>query len=318
MNIEQARSINLEAFIQQLGHSVVAGKGNDNEAWFLSPFRNEKSPSFKVDRRSNKWKDFAEHYWKGDIIDFVQVYADKQGWGTWDTSQALQELDRLATGLYVPNFTPYQPKAEHSAKKKQRYEVLKVDRIRSGRLVKYLRSRKIYAHTAKPYLGEIHYRDTKTGKSLYGLCWVNVLQGYEMRNPFFKSCIGPKAISIIEVKGETTPGTAVFEGMMDFLSYLQLVKEKPLGTAVVMNSRALYQATIDYCSMNHKEGDLKGFLQNDSYGLETAVKLKKVLIEMSIENIKYVEYEDVNDYLVGKKQAEVEAKRAKEFLIQYF
>lgn len=318
MNIEQARSINLEAFIQQLGHSVVAGKGNDNEAWFLSPFRNEKSPSFKVDRRSNKWKDFAEQYWKGDIIDFIQVYADKQGWGTWDTKQALKELDRLAGGLYIPTFKPYQPTSDQARKKEtQRYEILKVGRIRSGRLVKYLRSRKIYSHTAKPYLGEIHYYDTRTKKNLYGLCWINCQGGYEMRNPLFKSCIGRKAISIIEVRGDTVPGTAIFEGMLDFLSYLQLVRDLPLARAVVMNSRSLYQTTIAYCLENHQEGALRGFLQNDSYGLETAVKLKEALPSMTIENKKYLGFEDVNDYLMRKEQSEDEARAAKQFLNQH-
>ena len=318
MTIEQARRIDLVAFIERLGHRVVPGKGKQGEAWFLSPFRTEKTPSFKVDRRANKWKDFAEQYWKGDIVDFVQVYADKQGWGSWDTSQALKELERLAGSLHVPSFKPYKVETtDQKPKARQRYEIMHVGRIRSVRLVEYLRSRKIYSYIAKQYLEEVHYRDTRTGKHLYGLCWKNTVGGYEMRNPFFKTCLGPKAISVIQVVGETVPGTAIFEGMMDFLSYLLLLKGPPVSTVVVMNSRSLYQSTIEYCQSRNGIGCLLGFLQNDKYGLETAVKLKEALPSLLLQNQKYVEYEDVNDYLTAKKQSSDQVEKARNLLEKY-
>jgi hypothetical protein len=313
MNIEQAKSVDLETFIKGLGHQVVAGKGNQYEAWFLSPFRSERTPSFKVDRRSNKWKDFAEDYKQGDIIDFVQVYGQKQGWGSLSTAEALRKVAQLTAGSHVPAFRPYERVGGEEPLRKARYRIKKVDRIRSKKLVDYLRSRRIWAHVAKNYLKEIHYYDQVKDKPLYGLCWENDSQGYEIRSKFLKSCIGPKAISIITVQGPTREGVAIFEGMMDFLSYLQLTKGNPLAKAVVMNSRSLYQPTVDYCQLQ-QEVPLMGFLQNDKYGLETLVKLKRALPCLAIQNNKYIEYEDVNDFLVGKKMNTGQISQAEDLL----
>jgi hypothetical protein len=275
--------------------------------------------SFKVDRRTNTWKDFGAGLPRGDIIDFVRHYASRQGWGSWDTSEALRELDRLAGGLYFPTFRPY---AGTMAKKvpaePPRYVIKDVHRIRSAKLVKYLRSRKIPAYVAKAYLQEIHYFDTKLKRKLYGLCWVTESGGYEMRNPFFKTCLGPKAISVVQVQQEMKPGIALFEGMFDFLSYLQLTREKPVATAIILNSTSMYKSAIEYCLAQQGDGPVLGFLQNDKPGLETAVRLKEALPELSIQNHKYSGYGDVNDYLMGKKLDPIKQATAAGLLNELF
>jgi hypothetical protein len=304
VNVEQARSIDLEAFLGQLGHEPVAGRGRAHEAWFRSPLRSEKTPSFKVDRRTNKWKDFGAGLPMGDIIDFVRHYAERQGWGIWDISQALKELDRLAGGLYVPPSPSYTPKpTKPPAPEPPRYLIQDVHRIRSGKLIQYLRSRRIPAYLAKTYLEEVHYLDTKLEKRLFGLGWKTESGGYEMRTRFFKTSIGPKAISVVQVRQEARPGTAIFEGMMDFLSYLQLSRNQPVARAVILNSTSMYRAAIAYCQAHPGEGPLLGFLQNDRPGLETVVKLKEALPQLEVQNHKYFAYGDVNDYLLGKKLA---------------
>ena len=47
MELEQIRQISLVGFLEDLGHMPVSRKGND--VWFRSPFRNERTASFKVD-----------------------------------------------------------------------------------------------------------------------------------------------------------------------------------------------------------------------------------------------------------------------------
>ena len=57
MELEQIRQISIVSFLENLGHMPVSRKGND--AWFRSPFRNERTASFKVDTQRNVWFDFG-------------------------------------------------------------------------------------------------------------------------------------------------------------------------------------------------------------------------------------------------------------------
>ena len=56
MELEEIRQISLVGFLENLGHMPVSRKGND--VWFRSPFRNERTASFKVDTQRNVWFDF--------------------------------------------------------------------------------------------------------------------------------------------------------------------------------------------------------------------------------------------------------------------
>ena len=57
MELEQIRQISLVGFLEGMGHVPVSRKGND--VWFRSPFRNERTASFKVDTQRNIWFDFG-------------------------------------------------------------------------------------------------------------------------------------------------------------------------------------------------------------------------------------------------------------------
>lgn len=46
MNIEEAKKIPLEVFLRRLGFSPAKQQGDS--LWYRSPFREERTPSFKV------------------------------------------------------------------------------------------------------------------------------------------------------------------------------------------------------------------------------------------------------------------------------
>ena len=52
MNIEEAKSIQLEDYLRRMGFNPVKQQGDS--IWYCSPFREEKTPSFKVDRKSTR------------------------------------------------------------------------------------------------------------------------------------------------------------------------------------------------------------------------------------------------------------------------
>ena len=51
MNIEEAKSIQLEDYPQRMGFNPVKQQGDS--IWYCSPFREEKTPSFKVSASRN-------------------------------------------------------------------------------------------------------------------------------------------------------------------------------------------------------------------------------------------------------------------------
>lgn len=322
MNIEQARSLSLESFIKQLGYQEVA-KGKSNEAWFKSPLRNEKTPSFKVDRTTNKWIDFASDAKQYDIIDFVKAYGERSGWGSLNTSQALQRIAQVTGEL--PRQTTRQTRAsliqvtpEVKRRPSDEPATFRIDHIgplRNKNLVDYLRDRKLLVGPAKNYLQEIYYTYMQTKRQYYGLTWTNEQGGQEIRSPHFKTIIGNKAPSIFEVQHpKTIPGTAVFEGMTDYLSYLQIAKREVMARAIVMNSTATYQRVIELVKELPANEPVKAFLQNDKAGLETAIKLKQALPHLQIQNHAYSAYGDLNDYLAGKPLAMEDKKFAQQVL----
>lgn len=50
MNIEEAKSIQLEDYLRRMGFNPVKQQG---DSWYCSPFREEKTPSFKVSASRN-------------------------------------------------------------------------------------------------------------------------------------------------------------------------------------------------------------------------------------------------------------------------
>ena len=50
MNIEEAKSIQLEDYLRRMGFNPVK---QQDSIWYCSPFREEKTPSFKVSASRN-------------------------------------------------------------------------------------------------------------------------------------------------------------------------------------------------------------------------------------------------------------------------
>jgi len=88
--IEQAKRINLISFLEHLGFRPSWQSGE--RAMFFSPLREEKNPSFYVQRFDGCWiwKDWGTGE-KGDIINFVELY-----YGI-DFAEAVRRLDPLQT-----------------------------------------------------------------------------------------------------------------------------------------------------------------------------------------------------------------------------
>lgn len=129
-------------------------------------------------------------------------------------------------------------------------ENIKVQSLTNKALIGYLWSRGIPAEIGKRYCKEVQY-DVR-GRHFFALCFMNILGGMEIRNPFFKGSYGVKAPSVITLsKSERTPSCCVFEDFMDFLSYQTLlaryndpVINQVAKDCIILNSTCMVQNAV--------------------------------------------------------------------------
>src|SRR3954447_4981953 len=67
----EARQMDIVLYLSSLGYEPT--KGNNADYWYLSPLRDEKTASFKVKRKLNRWYDHGMGR-GGNLIDFAILY----------------------------------------------------------------------------------------------------------------------------------------------------------------------------------------------------------------------------------------------------
>ena len=100
------------------------------------------------------------------------------------------------------------------------FQHLEVRDLTHPALLRYLQGRVINIGLAKRECKELHF--THNGKPFFAIGFPNMAGGYEVRNSFCKGCIAPKDITHIRQQGEPREKWLVFEGFMDYLSFLTL------------------------------------------------------------------------------------------------
>lgn len=295
MTIEEAKQVRIVDFLAQLGHHAQYVKSE--QYWYLSPLRSEQSPSFKVNDRLNEWYDFGAAT-GGDLVEL-----GKHLYQTESVSEVLAYIGRHSSNMPLPKvrFPVLPPRPVESEMKN-----LVVVPLRHHALFSYLQSRKIDADIGRMFCKEIHYelRD----QHYFALAFSNVSGGYEMRNAYYKGCIKNKDISLIGHQcGEIQKSVCVFEGFMDFLSYLTLKQscndaiciDKPCDYLVMNSVNNLKKALMYLQRYLH----IHCYLDNDLAGQKTVETIAGLYGErVSNEAGRYSEYKDLNDCLRGKKR----------------
>lgn len=190
MDIEMIRGIPIEEFLSRLGHEPVRRHGD--ECWYLSPCREERTPSFHVNTRKGVWHDFGTGH-GGDIFTLA---GELSGNGSF-LAQA-----RFIAGVYGGTVPEYAEKARvkertRTAKRKEasRFEEVVRSPLSSEALLGYLKGRGIPAGIARANCEEVRFR--LYGKRYFAVGFRNVSGGYELRSRFMKWCLPPKDISVI-------------------------------------------------------------------------------------------------------------------------
>lgn len=286
MNTKQAKLIPIEDFLGRLNHKPVKTSGAD--LWYQSPLHKDNTPSFKVNTILNTWYDFGIGE-GGTIIDLLQ---------TMYNESVSDVLSRLSSSYGA--VSPVTQFETVRAQKKPAISKLKLEAITDiteKGLYAYLRERCIDVDIAKQYLSQIYFNITDNPNQCYALALKNDRGGYEFTNGLkMKGCIGHKAITTI--KNCQNKSVAVFEGMMDFLSFLTHHNITGFqSSAIIMNSAAMKKETLEAI----QKGDFEKvylFLDNDNAGDEAKGFLTENLdLEVADKSEIYSGFKDYNDFL---------------------
>ena len=296
MNIQEAKQIKIADYLQSLGYSPVKQQGNC--LWYKSPFRQETEASFKVNTDRNLWFDYGLGR-GGNIIALAGVlYASDH------VPYLLGKIAEQAPHIRPISFSFRQQASEPS------FQHLEVGELTHPALLRYLQERGINTSLARLECRELHF--IHNGKPYFAIGFPNVAGGYEVRNRFFKGCIAPKDISHIRQQGGPREKCLVFEGMMDYLSFLTFrMKNCPTmpdldrQDYVILNSTANVSKALDVMSPYER---IHCLLDNDKAGFEAT---RAIELEYSYHvrdfSHNYRGYSDLNDYLCGRKQEQKNA-----------
>lgn len=277
MNIEQAKTIPIEKILGKMG--IQPEKINGVNIWYLSPFIIEKTPSFKVNQKINRFYCHSSGM-GGNSVDLI---VKKFG---CSISEALTYLadSNLSFSFQQQILNP--PKTQSKANE---ILVTKIQTIQHIALKQYLNIRNITKPEIRNLLKEIHY--SVNNRNFFGLGFANDSGGWELRSKYSKNCIGSKDIRLI--KNDCTI-LRVFEGFMDYLSFLQINNE-----SVITGSDYLILNSVTMISKNtpilkaYKVLEL--FLDNDTTGNKYTEQILEEFKNAVDVRGTYSNYKDLNE-----------------------
>lgn len=278
MTIDEIKAISIKDYLGSM--SIYPTKNYSYYGMYKSPFRNEHTPSFKIDYNQNLWYDFALDE-GGSIIDLVMKLHN------CSFAQAIETLNDNEHKL--PAITSY---SEAKVLTLTRIEITEATELRNPNLIKYLAERAINLDIAKKYCKEIHY---KVGdKKYYAIGFPNNSYGYALRNPYFKGCLPPSDVSYVP---NPSKQINLFEGFMDYLSLLTMSPEEEKKAALIFNSINNIKKSSLFLS-KHKL--ICSYLDNDEGGKRTLEQLKRDGFTVQDCSSVFQNYKDLNEYLCAE------------------
>ncbi len=311
MTIDSIKRIGIREYLG--AKSIKPQFERAGRAMYLSPFRQENTASFSVNHDENVWYDHGIGV-GGSIIDLV---ARMEGCSVGEAIRRLENeaFGGSATGIGAGAHSFFSHREASAASQrpepeKPRIEIVSVGELKHPALVDYLADRGIDPAAARKYCNEVRYRIGD--REYFAIGFRNDAGGWELRSRSFKGSSTPKNITTIRGGGDrdtsTTSASAngsdtvmVFEGFIDFLSYLSL-KQNPSPTidTTVLNSVANLRRAIPFLE-SHRT--IHAFLDNDEAGRKTLESLREYLpgSEVVDQSPFYRNHKDLNDY--WKEQA---------------
>ncbi len=278
----EAKAIDMVEYLAKAGYQPSKIRGNDY--WYLSPLRDEKTASFKVNRKINRWYDHGAGR-GGNLIDFALLFYNCK------LSEWLQSLNDNYALIPAVVHDP----SNRIVKEDNFITVLENLPITSTPLLNYLAERKIALSIAGIFCREIKY--SLKGKNYYGIGFKNDAGGFEIRNAFFKNSSSPKTIRTIK---NGSKKIAVFEGFFDFLSLVSLLpKNKPMPCDFcILNSLSFFETAKPFLETYNS---VLLFMDNDAAGKKISAAAIEGAPKFIDKSSLYSNHKDLNAWWMNSK-----------------
>lgn len=235
MNSKQAQNILITDYLASEGIQPAHSTHGGRFYWYHSPIREwDSKPSLKVDTLNNTWYDYGsglfDHEKFRRLPDLVIAHKNV----TFSEVLRILEYKNLGnpslfatTSTQTPqNKTIHHQNRSKPQKKPQTtsVELVKVADLQNPHLISYLEGRGINADIAAQYVQEVYFKLPQKQSCLFAIGWPSG-QGFDCRvekgDFSFKGFVGQgKDIACINMESGISENIAVFEGWMDFLSFL--------------------------------------------------------------------------------------------------
>ena len=237
---------------------------------YFSPFRDERTPSFHIDEAKNTWYDYGTSE-GGNLFDFVCKFVNiTRG----------EVYDWLASFRHMVPESEYKTLIALMLERKPHSSRIVIDsashHFTRRKLVEYAADRAVSKEVLEKYCEEIVYHvDSAPDRKFYAIGFKNNSGGYVLRSSISKRC-SSSDITTLGSDGEMTQDATcdkvlVFEGFMDFLSWITDVKQQtPQYDCCILNSVSNIARALPWI-MEHR--NIAAFMDNDDAGRETLQKI---------------------------------------------
>lgn len=301
----EAKQIDLVDYLASLGHLPQIVRNQDY--WYLSPLREEKTPSFKVGRQMNVWYDHGIGK-GGNLVDFGTLYFK------CSVAELLRRLSSQPSGhalsFHPPSLTNnlHLAPASFADEKKDttgsKIVIVDARPLTDKSLLAYLQKRCIPVEVASRFCKEVDF--LLYGKKHTVIGFQNSAGGYELRNENFKGSSAPKDITFID---NHTEQIAVFEGFFSFLSFCTINKNQqaPLTNCLVLNSLSFFEKSR---SLMEQYKQVHLILDRDTAGVRyTRHALQSGRNKYIDRSDFYHNRKDLNDWLIHHHHSSKESQR---------
>lgn len=266
MNIEQAKAIPIVEILAKLEMKPV--RETETDAMYFSPWREERTASLHVSKEQNLWYDHGEGL-GGDAYQLAVELLKRRGY-----NHTHQDVSRWFRNMHLDPALPV-PR-DPVGEKKSKWKLLNVMPLKNLALIRYLNDRGINAELASQYVKEIDVKKKCSLTKIFALGFRNEDGGFELRNRQFKSCVAPKTVTFVRADKPKADSVMLFEGFMDFLTYLTIQKGKLPSDIIVLNSVACVDHAMRYVR-NYGYKVLYSWMHNDKAGEAAKQRLNEFI-----------------------------------------
>lgn len=304
--MHKLNTISIKGYLAK--HNIYPVKENREVGFYHSPLREDINASFKVDYAKNLWIDFGTNE-GGTMIDLVMKLKK------CSVHEAMLELEQIGNETDICLNIPTLERSNvltlqctnigtDSFSFHGKIEIQKAIELTHPALLQYLHKRAINLDVAKAHCSEIHY--SVNGKPFFAIGFQNDSKGWNLRSEYFKGCT---SVNISTYANEVNKEAClVFEGFMDYLSYLTMnnMKKSP-NDVVVLNSTSNLSKALDFVKAHDK---VYTYLDNDEARRKVTQQIKQVCKTHFNKSTDFAHFKDLNEFHVAnQKTQKQEVKR---------